>query len=222
VLHARTGDFLLPIATRRPDWAALRAAFVIIERARAFLERPALTSPPLRKNGKRRRGFREPRGSTAWTAEWSQKRFQVFTFHFGCIFEVPGLSAYLNPSMSLLRTIILILAMLVQALPAQALWPLFMGKSAVCEMACCAALSDEELDACECSAGGESPALEVPALPPKTPESAQMAAALAAGGNVLWRRPEKRIDEAQSASMTRWGPHLPKVRLAVLFCSFLI
>ena len=124
--------------------------------------------------------------------------------------------------MNPLRTIILVLALLVHALPAQALWPLFMGRSAVCEMACCAALSDEELDACECSAGGESPTLEVPALPPKAPESAQMAAALAAGGNILWRRPEKRIEEAHPASMTRWGPHFPKVRLAVLFCSFLI
>jgi hypothetical protein len=150
------------------------------------------------------------------------KAISSFTFHFGCIFEVPSFSAYLKPSMNLLRTIILVLALLVHALPAQALWPLFMGRSAVCEMACCAALSDEELDACECSAGGESPTLEVPALPPKAPESAQMAAALAEGGNILWRRPEKRIEEAHPASMTRWGPHFPKVRLAVLFCSFLI
>jgi hypothetical protein len=124
--------------------------------------------------------------------------------------------------MNPLRTIILILAMLVHALPAQARWPLLMGRSAVCEMACCAALSDEALDACECSAGGESPAVEGSALPPAMPESAQMAAALAAGGKVLWPIPEKRVDVAQQASMARWGPHVPKVRLAVLFCSFLI
>jgi hypothetical protein len=124
--------------------------------------------------------------------------------------------------MNPLRTIILILALLVQALPAQALWPLWMGSSAMCEMACCAALSDEEQDACECSAGGESPALEVPALPPAMPKSEQIAAVLAAECKVLWPIPEKRIDETQPASMARWGPHFPKVRLAVLFCSFLI
>jgi len=123
--------------------------------------------------------------------------------------------------MNPLRTIILILAALMQALPAQALGSLAMGKGAVCEMGCCAALADEGQDACECNVGGESPASEVPALPPAMRESEQMAAALAAAGTVIVRRPEKRLVEARPASLDGWRAHLPEVRLAVLFCSFL-
>ena len=123
--------------------------------------------------------------------------------------------------MNPLRTIILILAALMQALPAQALGSLAMGQGAVCEMGCCAALADEGLDACECNVGDESPASEVPALPPAMRESEQMAAALAAAGTVMVRRPEKRVVEARRASLDGWRAHLPEVRLAVLFCSFL-
>lgn len=123
--------------------------------------------------------------------------------------------------MNPLRTIILILAALMQALPAQALGSLAMGQGAVCEMGCCAALADEGLDACGCSVGDESPASEVPALPPAMRESEQMAAALAAAGTVIVRRPEKRVDEARRARLDGSRAHLPEVRLAVLFCSFL-
>ncbi|MBL9114450.1 MAG: hypothetical protein JNJ83_05535 [Verrucomicrobiaceae bacterium] len=79
--------------------------------------------------------------------------------------------------MNLLRTIVLPLAALIQALPAQALWPLAMGSGVACEMGCCAALADEGLDGCGCSAGNESPASEAPALPPATRTSEQMVAA---------------------------------------------
>ena len=123
--------------------------------------------------------------------------------------------------MNPLRTIILILAALMQVFPAQAVWPLSMGRGAVCGMACCAEPADEELDACACSVGSESPAAEVAALPPLMRESAQMGAALAAGGRVLGWRPGKRGEEARPADLVRWKPHLPKVRLSVLFCSFL-
>jgi hypothetical protein len=123
--------------------------------------------------------------------------------------------------MNPLRTIILILAALMQALPAQALWPLAMSTGAVCEMGCCAALADQGLDACECSAGDDRPASEVPALPPAMRESEQVAAAIAAAGTVMVRRPEKRVDEARRARLDGGRAHLPEVRLAVLFCSFL-
>ncbi len=120
-----------------------------------------------------------------------------------------------------LRAIILILLALVQAFPAQALRPLAMGTAVVCGMVCCAEHGDEGLGACECGAGGESPASEVSALPQALRESAQVAGALAAGGRVLVRRPEKTVDELRSARLARWRAHRPKVRLAVLFCSFL-
>ena len=123
--------------------------------------------------------------------------------------------------MTPLRTIILILAALMQVFPAQAVWPLSMGRGAVCGMVCCAEPADEGLDTCDCSAGGESPAAEVAALPPLMRESAQLAAALEEGGRVHGWRPEKRVEEARPAGLVRWKPHLPEVRLSVLFCSFL-
>lgn len=123
--------------------------------------------------------------------------------------------------MNPLRTIILILAALMQVFPAQAVRPLSMERGAVCGMACCAEPAAEELDACDCSAGGESPAAEVAGLPPLMRESAQLGAALAACGRVLGGRPEKRVGEAWPAGLVCWKPHLPKVRLSVLFCSFL-
>ena len=123
--------------------------------------------------------------------------------------------------MNPLRTIILILAALMQVFPAQAVRLLPMERGAVCGMICCGELADEGWDACECSAGGESSAAEVAGLPPVMRESAQMATALAAGGEVLGWRPEKRGNQARPAGLVCWKPHLPKVRLSVLFCSFL-
>jgi hypothetical protein len=123
--------------------------------------------------------------------------------------------------MNPLRTIILILAALMQVFPAQAVRLLPMERGAVCGMICCGELAAEGLDACECSAGGESSAAEVAGLPPVMRESAQMAAALAPGDGVLGWRPEKRGNEARPAGLVCWKPHLPKVRFSVLFCSFL-
>jgi hypothetical protein len=120
-----------------------------------------------------------------------------------------------------LRTIILILLALMQVFPAQALRPLAMGKGVVCKMVCCAERGDEGLDTCECGEGGGSPAAEVFALPRALRESAQVAGALAVEVDVLGGRPDKRFDEARPARLGRWRAYRPKVRLAVLFCSFL-
>jgi hypothetical protein len=150
--------------------------------------------------------------------------FRLFVFHFRCTFDEEGPPAHPKPSMNPLRTIILILAALMQVFPAQAVRSLSMvsmERAAVCGMACCAELAAEGLDACGCSTGGESPAAEVASLPPVMRESAQLGAALAAGGRVLGWRPEKRVEEARPAGLVCWKPHLPKVRLSVLFCSFL-
>lgn len=122
--------------------------------------------------------------------------------------------------MNPLRTIVMILAGLMQALSAQALCPMASNETAVCEMGCCAALADG-LDGCGCSAGSDSPASQVPALPPATRESGQVAAALTEGGAVLMRGPEMAADGVRSAGWAGWKAHLPEVRLAVLFCSLL-
>jgi hypothetical protein len=120
-----------------------------------------------------------------------------------------------------LRSIILILLALMRAFPAQAFQPFAMGTGVGCEMVCCAEHGDEGLGTCECGVGGESPASDVSALPRALRESEQVAGALAAGAKVLGRWPEMRFDEARPARLARSRAHSPKVRLAVLFCSFL-
>jgi hypothetical protein len=142
-------------------------------------------------------------------------------FQFGCPFERLGESADLKPSMNPLRTIILILLALMQAFPAQALRPFAMGTGVLCEMVCCGEPADEGPGTCECGAGGESPASDVSALPRALRESPQVAGAVAVEVDVLGRRPDKRYDEVRPARLARWRAHRPKVRLAVLFCSFL-
>ncbi len=142
-------------------------------------------------------------------------------FQFGCPFECPGKSADLKPSMNPLRTIILILLALMQAFPAQVFQSFAMETGVVCEMVCCAEYGDEGPGTCECGAGGESPASDVSALPRALRESPQVAGAVAVEVDVLGRRPDKRFDEVRPARLARWRSHRPKVRLAVLFCSFL-
>jgi hypothetical protein len=120
-----------------------------------------------------------------------------------------------------LRTLLLILTVLLQALPAQALWPLASGGGAVCERFCCAVLGDEGVDACECNLGCEAPGSEMPALPAAMRKSEQTTAVLVADDRVLWPIAEMRGKEGRPANLVRRGPHLPRVRLTVLFCSFL-
>jgi hypothetical protein len=120
-----------------------------------------------------------------------------------------------------LRTIILILLALMQAFPAQALRPFAMGTGVVCEMVCCAEPANEGPGTCACGAGGKSPASDVSALPRALRESELVAGAVAAEAKVLGRRPDKRFDEVRPARLARWRARRPKVRLAVLFCSFL-
>ena len=153
---------------------------------------------------------------------WNYKPLlPILVPHFGCHFEESDASAYLKPSMNPLQTLLLILVALLQALPAQALGPLASGGGAVCEKFCCAALADEGLDACACNLGCEAPGSEVPALPAAMRKSEQIAAVLAADDSVLWPIAEMRGKEGRPASLVRRRPHLPGVRLTVLFCSFL-
>lgn len=131
------------------------------------------------------------------------------------------MSAYLNPSVNPLRTILVILTALMQAFPALAVRPPAIGADAVCDMVCCAEAADEGRGACECNAVGESPASEVYALPAPMREPEHAAVALAVGGKARGWPLKKAGDEARPANSAPRRPHLPRVRLAVLFCSFL-
>lgn len=123
--------------------------------------------------------------------------------------------------MNPLRTILLILTALMQAFPAPTVRPLAIGAGAVCDMVCCAEVADEGRGACACNLGGETPASEVYALPAPMRESGQAAVAPLTGGKVHGWRPKEAGDEARPPGSARRRPHLPRVRLAVLFCSFL-
>jgi hypothetical protein len=123
--------------------------------------------------------------------------------------------------MNRMRTILVTLTALMLAFPALAVRSLGMGAGAVCDMVCCAELADEGPGTCECNLGGEAPVAELYALPASLRESEPVAVALAVGGKVLGWRLKRPVDAARPASSARRRPHLPRVRLSVLFCSFL-
>jgi len=123
--------------------------------------------------------------------------------------------------MLILRSIFLIIALLAQALPVQAVM-LHKEKGLVCEMGCCAALAEAGFGGCECDAA------------PMAPEHRDSPSLPASRGTelihvVLWKpfhelRPPLYPDarDAQCAGVY-FGVHPVQshVRLAVLFCSFL-
>lgn len=119
--------------------------------------------------------------------------------------------------MTLLRSIILIFALLAQSWPAQAMT--CVNEAAACGMGCCSALAVAEMGACDCA---EPPAPSETGTPP-------------AGGRdrvlpVVWMTFEDALTVAWSATgrelaqargLDRDRPNLPHVRLPVLFCSWL-
>jgi hypothetical protein len=121
----------------------------------------------------------------------------------------------------LLRSIFLILALLAQALPVQAVM-MREDKSVVCEMGCCAALAETGLGGCDCDAA------------PLVPEHRDSPSQPASRGTelipvVLWKTTHEvssplyhEASHAQRAGVRFEDyPVQSHVRLAVLFCSFL-
>lgn len=123
--------------------------------------------------------------------------------------------------MILLRSIFLILALLAQALPVQAVM-MRENKSVVCEMGCCAALAETGLGGCDCDAA------------PRVPEHRDSPSLPASRGTellpvVLWE-PSYEVRSPlyhdarhaqRSGVLYEDHPIQSHVRLAVLFCSFL-
>ncbi len=123
--------------------------------------------------------------------------------------------------MTLLRSIFLIISLLAQALPVQAVM-LREDKSVVCEMGCCAAVAEAEPGDCDCDAA------------PMAPEHRDSPSLPASRGTeltpvVLWEPshevrsplyPDAR-HARHSSVLFENHPIQSHVRLAVLFCSFL-
>lgn len=123
--------------------------------------------------------------------------------------------------MTLLRSITLIFALLVQALPVQALM-LRVDEPAACTMGCCAALAQTEAEACSCS---EAPA-------PGKPLNVPPASGREFVPQVVWmilqeapqvaRSPRALNDGTQQLRyLERALARQPHVRLTLLHCSFL-
>jgi len=124
----------------------------------------------------------------------------------------------MDEPMTLLRSIVLIFALLAQSWPAQAM--LSVNEPAACGMGCCAALATAEMSACGCA---ESSA-------PAEPASVPPASGRERVPQVVWMsfedvRSATRPAMSQEKAKARWsesdGPNLPHVRLVVLFCSLL-
>jgi hypothetical protein len=120
--------------------------------------------------------------------------------------------------MTLLRSIVLIFALLAQAWPVQAV--LRVNEPARCGMTCCTELAAAELSACGCA---EVP---MPAEPANVPPSSGRERV----PQLLWvsledvrfaTRPAMCLENAQTHLVESDLPESPHVRLAVLFCSFL-
>lgn len=121
--------------------------------------------------------------------------------------------------MTLLRSIILIFAVLAQAMPVQAMMR-GAKQPVTCEMGCCAAVAATEMDACACAD------TSAPAKPRNTPP---------ANGRdlvpqVVWTMIEEMpsltgvsmdLEKKRERLTGRDLATRPHVRLPVLFCSFL-
>lgn len=120
--------------------------------------------------------------------------------------------------MTLLRSIVLIFALLAQVWPAQAMPRV--NEAAACGMGCCAALAEAEMSACGC-AEPSAPA-EPTSVPPAggREQVPQVFWATAEEVKPTMRSPRS-LDEGMSRSAERDSSGLPHVRLAVLFCSLL-
>jgi len=120
--------------------------------------------------------------------------------------------------MNRLRTIILFIALIAQALPVQAMMRVDAPES--CAMGCCAWLAEAGLSECGCEKTSE----------PVSPAKAPPANGREWVPQVVWTeanfatpatRPPKSLGDVKSSSEERSASKQPQVRLAVLFCSFL-
>lgn len=120
--------------------------------------------------------------------------------------------------MSLLRSIVLIFALLAQALPVQAMMRVNEPKN--CAMGCCAWLAEAGISECGCEKTSK----------PTAPAKAPPASGREWGPQVVWAasdavkcatRPPKSLSAAKSHFIECMTTKPPQVRLTVLFCSFL-
>lgn len=120
--------------------------------------------------------------------------------------------------MTLLRSIVLIFALLAQTWPVQAMRRV--KEPAACGMSCCAALAEMGMSTCGCA----DPSA------PAEPASVPPASGRERVPQVVWMsfedvrsatRPAMSQAKAQARRVESDGPNLPHVRLAVLFCSLL-
>jgi hypothetical protein len=121
--------------------------------------------------------------------------------------------------MTLLRAIILIFAILAQAMPVQAMMR-DVREPAVCQMGCCAAVEASAMDACACAD------TSAPAKPLNTPPASGRDLV----PQVVWTMIEEMpsltgvsmdLERHRERFTKRDLAAQPHVRLPVLFCSFL-
>ncbi|MES2595379.1 MAG: hypothetical protein V4662_08595 [Verrucomicrobiota bacterium] len=122
--------------------------------------------------------------------------------------------------MTLLRSIVLIFALLAQAMPVQAM--MCGGQEPVtCEMGCCAAVAASERDACSCAGDTSAPAKPLNTPPASSREIVPQ---------VVWTMIEEMpslasvsvdLEKKSARFIQRQLTVQPHVRLPVLFCSFL-
>lgn len=120
--------------------------------------------------------------------------------------------------MNRLRTIVLLIALIAQALPVQAMMRVDAPQS--CAMGCCAWLAEAGLSECGCEKTSE------PVSPAKAPPTSGREWVL----QVVWvssedvrfaTRPAMNLENAQAHLVESALPKQPHVRLSVLFCSLL-
>ncbi|GEP45812.1 hypothetical protein [Brevifollis gellanilyticus] len=121
--------------------------------------------------------------------------------------------------MSLLRSIILIFAVLAQAMPVQAMMR-GAQEPVTCEMGCCAAVASTEMDACACAD------TSAPAKPLNTPPASGRDLV----PQVVWTMIEEmpsltsvsmNLEKKRERFIQRDPVKQSHVRLPVLFCAFL-
>ncbi|MDZ4405545.1 hypothetical protein [Prosthecobacter sp.] len=121
--------------------------------------------------------------------------------------------------MTLLRSIVVLFALLAQAWPAQAM----LRETAVkkCGMSCCASLGETDMDACGC-AGAPVPAEPAQVPPASGRELMQQVVWVVSHESKLSARPPRSLDDDGARSVVRDFAKQPQqVRLPVLFCSLL-
>jgi|UniRef100_UPI003784FB42 hypothetical protein len=120
--------------------------------------------------------------------------------------------------MTLLHSITLLLALLAQAWPVQAMRRV--DEPADCGMSCCAALAAAEMSACGC-AEPSAPAEPANAPPASGRERVPQLVWVSLEDVQFATRPAMSLEKAQVRLVESDLLRQPQVRLAVLFCSWL-